>query len=152
MQDVIVSKRCSRCAEVLSLDCFRRVRRKTCDGYTAACVDCENEIRRTRRGKPSRPAHRPWTPVEDSLILQLYPDGGSAACMPVLPGRGDNAIKQRACRLDVQHSASPHSQPHNRAESLWGVPVHDYTPEDRAWMNTRMPVFGGGFGVARIAA
>ena len=95
---------------------------------------------------------RPWTLVEDSLIRQMFPHGGTSAVALVMPDRTESAITARAFRLGAHHVASPFSHPAKANEAPWPVPAHDYADEDRAWMATRLPVFGGGFGAARISA
>lgn len=75
-----------------------------------------------------------WSAVEDS-ILQGYPAFGVEGLRGFLPGRSDTAIKQRACRLKV-------TEPAKRDEALCPVQAHEYTVEDRAWMTTRLPVYG----------
>lgn len=153
MTEIILSKRCSGCADVLPLHYFRPAKRKTCDGRASQCNDCENERRRQlRKSGAVRPGPAQWTAVEDGLIRSVYPEGGLDGVRGFLPGRGDSAIRQRACRLGVHMANSAYSHPICAVEKLWEVPAHDYTDADRAWMTTRLPVFAGGFGAARIAA
>lgn len=37
-----------------------------------------------------------WTPVEDSLLGQIFPERGAAGCVPYLPGRNADQIRYRA--------------------------------------------------------
>lgn len=101
--------------------------------------------------KTARGQRYVWTAEENSIIERLYPEGGPDEVWKLMQHRSKNAITQQACRLKVANAASPYSRPLGDEVDV-PVPAHDYTPEDRAWMNTRMPVFGGGFGAARIAA
>lgn len=39
---------------------------------------------------------RPWTAAEIAVLQAHYLDGGAAACMPLLPGRGSKAIHAKA--------------------------------------------------------
>lgn len=45
-----------------------------------------------------------WTTKELGILRQVYPDGGVAACLPLLPGRTQEAIYQRAQRLQLKTS------------------------------------------------
>lgn len=44
-----------------------------------------------------------WTPRELQVIRERYPEGGSAACAPLLPARTAQAIIERARKLGVRH-------------------------------------------------
>lgn len=74
----------------------------------------------------SKMKFRRWSPVEDDLIRQRYPVGGSEACALVLPDRTVGAIQARANVLNVvyeSHSADDDDTP---------IPQHDYTESDYA--------------------
>ena len=131
----IVSKRCSKCAKVRDICDFRTIQRMTKVSRQAACIDCENETRRRYRGKPpTRAAHRPWTPVEDSLLRAIYPIEGYKGTAAVMPGRDEYAIRRRATRLGVSQRTSKYSHPANKVESPVPVPAHEYSAADRAWV------------------
>lgn len=152
MIEIVVSKKCTGlCGDVLPLRFFRPVQRKTKLGHMSECRDCENDRRARSRSKgPLRPAYRAWSAVEDSLVRQVYPVSGPAGCAALMPDRTESAITARAFRLGVQFVASKFSHPGKANDAPWPVPAHDYADEDRAWMATRLPVFGGGFGAAVI--
>lgn len=46
-----------------------------------------------------------WTTAELKTLLDHYPRGGVAACVPVLPGRSANSIYQRAAILGIRTAA-----------------------------------------------
>lgn len=155
--DVILSKRCTVCAEVLPVHHFRIAKRKLCDGRASQCNDCENDRRRAlRRAGAVKPGPAQWSAVEDGLIRSVYPGSGLDGVRGFLPGRSDASIRARACRLGVHMTASVYSHPIAAVEPLWAVPAHDYTPEDRAWIDNaweRPPVvYATGFGAAVIRA
>ncbi len=47
-----------------------------------------------------------YTKSELVALRRLYPQGGSAACKPVMPAHSLNSITQTACRLGIQLNAS----------------------------------------------
>lgn len=63
-----------------------------------------------------------WTPVENDLIRQLYPDGGTDACAKVIPNRTAVAIQNQATKLGIGHSR----------RKLW-------TDEERAELHRTFP-------------
>lgn len=151
MQDVIVSKRCNDCRDVLPMQAFR-FDTKTMK-YWHLCQHCERDSARERAAKyRDRKRAEQWPEAELAVIREHYPLGGSAACEPFLSGRNRNAIRAIAKRIGLTYEGPRLTGSPPKDEEAVPVPAHDYTPEDRAWMTTRLPVFGGGFGVARIAA
>ena len=43
-----------------------------------------------------------WSEDETAVVRRYYPDGGSAACLPHLPGRTRNQVSDRAARLGIR--------------------------------------------------
>ncbi len=62
----------------------------------------EPQPRLTLRAEPGRRAERWWTPAEDAIIRETYPDGGLGACLDKLTGRSPGAIYGRANKLGVK--------------------------------------------------
>ena len=60
-------------------------------------VQLDDSAKRCYGGRPA------WTPRELQVIRERYPEGGSAACAPLLPARTPNAIVERARKLGVRH-------------------------------------------------
>lgn len=49
----------------------------------------------------ARPRRRGWRRAEVELLRQWYPKVGPHGCLPILPGRGLNAIKGKAGQLGL---------------------------------------------------
>lgn len=95
-----------------------------------------------------------WSADEDRIMFEVYPLGGSAAVMPLLPGRSQTAITKRAHRLGVVVSRpEPRAVKASEVPVSWPVPQHDYTPADfaiREWRTVRPvgSVFAPSLGLA----
>lgn len=84
-----------------------------------------------------------WTAQEDKTVTEAYPEGGALLVQSLLPHRSLNAIKQRACRLEVTHAASAHSHPPGSKGSAVPAPApHEYTDIDKAWMSCKWTAGG----------
>jgi hypothetical protein len=75
--------------------------------------------------KKTDKTHHAYTPIEDDLIRQIYPTGGSVACAKVMPNRTPLAIQSRAHRLGIGFGERylPEFVPSalNQAMDEWGV-------------------------------
>ena len=76
----------------------------------------------------------PWTAAEDAVIAALYPDGGTEACVPMLPDRTPIAIQARAKRIRVAREV------HCSDDVDTPIPAHEYTEADYAIREWRGPV------------
>jgi hypothetical protein len=83
--------------------------------------------------------HGKWTDAEDQVLFDVYPEGGRLAVREILPHRGLEAISKRANKLKVRSATNyaRHYRPRVLGESVWGVPVHEYTEPDLALRDWR---------------
>lgn len=73
--------------------------------HMAARLCLENpKIKRNPKGA--------WPEAEEEILRRLYPVGGTAACLPHLPGRSKEAIRHRASQLEIRC-------PSNRRGNAW---------------------------------
>lgn len=81
-----------------------------------------------------------WTADEDARLREFYPAHGAVGviALGVLPGRSRQGILARANKLGVANGA--HALDVANSETPWPMPVHDYTPADRAFQAWRGPV------------
>lgn len=105
---------------------------------------------RIRKRKTDRKC-RPFSEFEKQVLYDNYPSGGTAACQDLLPMRTGPAIRTCAMRLGLRYGGPPNTGSKPNGDVAVPVPAHDYTPEDRAWMTTRLPVFSS-LGAPRISA
>ncbi len=79
-------------------------------------------FRKPHRHEPRKPKKladttwKPWGDAEDQVVRDHYPQGGKAACLPLLPGRSPLAISNRAGILAVKYvGSSPNGRPRVQA-------------------------------------
>lgn len=149
MQDLILCT--GKCERALPTSAFR-FDCKTMR-YYRMCVDCERAWSRARKRKSNDNKFAvAWPECDLAIVREHYPLGGTGRCAPLLPHRNNPSIRAAAKRLGLTYEGPPvcGTKPNDHLAVPLPAP-HDYGPEDRAWMTTRLPVFGGGFGVARVA-
>ena len=143
--EVITSKKClGGCGQVLPMRDYRFITTRMI--YSSRCRGCEQDydrIRKREKADARRARETPWTDDEAAVLLSRYEQGGSAACLPLLPGRTKSQVQNRARWMGIRYEGRPisGSPPKERA---WEVPAHDYTEADiamRGWRDA-MPVAG----------
>lgn len=132
-------KTCTRCSETKVTEMFRWNASK--GRHEPQCRDCERaagvERLRAKRGEPTK-AIVHWTDAEDAVIIEMYPNGGSAAVQEAIPSRTRKAIMRRAWQLGVSNARSRGEADKRIYRGVgWAVPQHDYTPADFAFRNWR---------------
>ena len=55
----------------------------------------------------------PWTTAERKILRRVYPIGGSAACVPLIPRHGVKAIQRQAAEMQVRAPVPTTSKPAN---------------------------------------
>jgi hypothetical protein len=138
--EIITSKKCSACREMLPISDFRFKAKKM--RYESACRACESDQAMDRQRR-AREASAEWSPQEIAVLHERYEAGGTAACLSYLPGRRRSQVQSKARREGLVYegpvvSGSP------MKEGAWCVPAHDYTEADialRGW-RAAMPMVG----------
>lgn len=62
-----------------------------------------------------------WRTVEDRVLIERYPTGGVAACLPLLPGRSAQAIRRRARRRGLPAPPAPRDPNRGRSRVTHAV-------------------------------
>jgi hypothetical protein len=141
--EVITSKKCSLCLDVLPMGSFRFISSRML--YAARCRHCEADeavARNRRRG--IKPPPRKWTPEELEVLRRVYPEGGSPAVAKLLPDRTLTQIQSRAKDNKIPYTGPTLGGSPPKDDEPWGVPVHEYCEADvalRGW-RASMPVIG----------
>lgn len=85
----------------------------------------------------------PWSPEDDAVVREHYPEGGSRAVLAILPARTKHAVQKRASILRVPNRRKTRAV--SEVEEMpWPTPAHDYCEADIALRQWRaaMPVVG----------
>lgn len=72
--------------------------------------------------------HKPWSPAEDGVVIDVYPDGGWVECAKRLPNRTRKAITNRYAVLRKLMSMDIDEDP-----TPWPLPVQESADTHRAW-------------------
>ena len=140
--EVITSKKCTACLEVLPMRDYRFITTRMI--YSSRCWGCEQDydLVRTRKKAAARRAREtPWADDETEVILSRYERGGTKACLPLLPGRTKSQVQNKARGMGIRYTGKPvsGSPPKERA---WALPAHDYCEADMAFRQWGVPGMG----------
>lgn len=153
----VTERQCAKCMKCKPMTAFRFVVARM--QYRTECSGCE--LVRKAAGRERRKTKKPprWPECDVAVIRKHFAIGGTAACVGLLPHHSEPAIRAKAYSLGVNYvgTVKPDRPRPNQTTPLCNIDVplpapHEYAPEDHAWMATRLPVYGGGFGAARISA
>lgn len=97
-----------------------------------------------------------WDDFGDDVIRRRYPDGGWRACLPLLPGRNENAIQKRARALGIKRNPGYRKGVPKRSDEDPGWPLALQVDSDKhlVWqvMDRAVPAVNDGPLIGRIAA
>lgn len=143
IEPITTEKQCSLCLKCKPTTAFRFVVSRM--KYRPECRGCELARKAARRA-PRQPPR--WPECDVAVIRKHFAIGGTAACVGLLPHHSEPAIRAKAYSLGVNYvgTVKPDRPRPNQTTPLCNIDVplpapHEYAPEDRAWMATRLPVF-----------
>lgn len=138
--EVITSKKCTTCLEVLPMRDFRFM--ATLMRYKSQCRHCESDASMDRQRK-RKAREAAWADAETDVVIERYADGGSAACLPYLPGRTKSQVQNKARGLGIRYEGPTVSGGNTKLiERNWEVPTHEYCEADLAMRQWGVPGMG----------